>query len=113
MKIWWSIVRPMATPALATIGLFLALAYWNEWYNAMLFLNGVKHQPLQLFLYAVINKAEFIRNSAAAANIPIQDMPGDSLKMAVAVVSTGPIILLYPFVQRFFISGITVGAVKG
>ncbi len=113
MKIWWSIVRPMATPALATIGLFLALGYWNEWYNAMLFLNGVKHQPLQLFLYTVINKADFIRNSSAAANIPIQDMPGDSLKMAVAVVSTGPIILLYPFVQRYFISGITVGAVKG
>jgi putative aldouronate transport system permease protein len=68
---------------------------------------------LQLFLYTVINKADFIRNSSAAANIPIQDMPGDSLKMAVAVVSTGPIILLYPFVQRYFISGITVGAVKG
>ncbi len=113
MKIWWSIVRPMATPALATIGLFLALGYWNEWYNAMLFLNGVKHQPLQLFLYSVINKADFIRSSAAAANIPVQDMPGDSLKMAVACVSTGPIILLYPFVQRFFISGITIGAVKG
>ena len=113
MRIWLSIVQPMATPAIATCGLFLALGYWNEWYNAMLFIGGLKHQPLQLFLYAVINKAEFIRSSAAAANIPVQDMPGDSLKMAVAVVSTGPIILLYPFVQRYFISGITVGAVKG
>jgi putative aldouronate transport system permease protein len=113
VRIWWSIIQPMATPALATIGLFLALGYWNEWYNAMLFLTGVKYQPLQLFLYQVINKADFIRSSAAAANIPVQDMPGDSLKMAVAVVSTGPIILLYPFVQRYFISGITVGAVKG
>ena len=112
-RIWWSIIQPMATPALATIGLFLALGYWNEWYNAMLFLNGVKYQPLQLFLYQVINKADFIRSSAAAANIPMQDMPGDSLKMAVAVVSTGPIILLYPFVQRYFIQGIIVGAVKG
>lgn len=113
MRIWFSIIQPMAAPAMATVGLFLALGYWNEWYNAMLFLNGVKYQPLQLFLYTVINKAEFIRSSAAAANIPMQDMPGDSLKMTVAVVSTGPIILLYPFVQRYFISGITVGAVKG
>jgi putative aldouronate transport system permease protein len=112
-RVWWSIIQPMATPALATIGLFLALGYWNEWYNAMLFIQQLKYQPLQLFLYTVINKADFIRSSAAAANIPIQDMPGDSLKMAVAVVSTGPIILLYPFVQRYFITGITVGAVKG
>lgn len=113
MRIWWSIIRPMAAPGLATVALFLALGYWNEWYNAMLFIPGLKFQPLQLFLYQVINKADFIRNSAAAANIPIQDMPGDSLKMAVAVVSTGPIILLYPFIQRYFISGVVVGAVKG
>lgn len=113
LRIWWSIIQPMATPALATIGLFLALNYWNEWYNAMMFIPQLKYQPLQLFLYQVINKADFIRSSAAAANLPMQDMPGDSLKMAVAVVSTGPIILLYPFVQRYFISGIVVGAVKG
>lgn len=112
-RIWLSIIQPMAVPALATISLFLALGYWNEWYNAMIFLPQVKYQPLQYFLYTVINKADFIRSSAAAANIPVQDMPGDSLKMAVAVVSTGPIILAYPFVQRYFISGITVGAVKG
>lgn len=112
-KIWWSIIQPMATPALATVGLFLALGYWNEWYGAMMFIPQLKYQPLQLFLYNVVNKADFIRSSAAAANVPIVDMPGESLKMAVAVVSTGPIILLYPFVQRYFISGITVGAVKG
>lgn len=112
-RIWLSIIQPMATPALATIALFLALGYWNEWYNALLFLPQVKYQPLQYFLYTVINKADFIRSSAAAANVPVQDMPGDSLKMAVAVISTGPIILLYPFIQRYFISGIVVGAVKG
>jgi putative aldouronate transport system permease protein len=112
-RIWWSIIQPMALPATATVGLFLALNYWNEWYNAMLFIPQLKYQPLQLFLYQVINKAEFIKSSSAAANIPIQDLPGDTLKMAVAVVSTGPIILLYPFIQRYFISGLVVGAVKG
>lgn len=108
------IIFPMAKPALATVGLFLALGYWNEWYNAMLFLSSsVKYVPLQLFLYNVVSKADFIRNSAAAANIPSQDIPMESMKMATAVVATGPIILVYPFVQKYFIKGITVGAVKG
>jgi putative aldouronate transport system permease protein len=112
-RIWWSIIQPMALPATATVALFLALNYWNEWYNAMLFIPQLKYQPLQLFLYQVINKAEFIKSSSAASNIPIQDLPGDTLKMAVAVVGTGPIILLYPLLQRYFISGLVVGAVKG
>lgn len=112
-RIWLSIIQPMALPALATVSLFLALGFWNEWYNALLFLPQVKFQPLQYFLYQVINKADFMRSSAAAANVPVVDMPGEGLKMTVAVVSTGPIILLYPFIQRYFISGIVVGAVKG
>jgi putative aldouronate transport system permease protein len=112
-RIWWSIIQPMALPATATVALFLALNYWNEWYNAMLFIPQLTYKPLQLFLYEVINKADFIKQSSAAANIPIQDLPGDSLKMAVGVVATGPIILLYPFIQRYFIQGIVVGAVKG
>jgi len=108
------IILPMAKPALATVGLFLALGYWNEWYNAMLFLSSsVKYVPLQLFLYNVVSKADFIRNSAAAANVPPQDIPMESMKMATAVAATGPIILVYPFVQKYFIKGITVGAVKG
>jgi putative aldouronate transport system permease protein len=108
------LILPMTTPALATIGLFTALAYWNEWYNALLFLSpDVKYRPLQLFLYNVITSAEFIRNSAASSNVPLRDMPLESMKMATAVVATGPVILFYPFVQRYFIKGITVGAVKG
>jgi putative aldouronate transport system permease protein len=103
----------MLKPALATIGLFLASGYWNEWYNAMLFIGGVKYPPLQLFLYNVVNKAAFIRNSAASANIPPQDIPLETMKMATAVVATGPIIIVYPFVQKYFIKGITIGAVKG
>lgn len=108
------LILPISKPALATVGLFLALGYWNEWYNAMLFLSSsVRYQPLQLFLYNVITKADFIRNSAASANIPAQDIPLESMKMATAVVATGPIILAYPFVQKYFIRGITIGAVKG
>jgi putative aldouronate transport system permease protein len=104
----------MTTPALATIGLFIALGYWNEWYNAMLFLSpDMKYRPLQLFLYNVITSADFIKNSSASSNVPLRDMPLESMKMATAVVATGPVILFYPFIQRYFIKGITVGAVKG
>ena len=74
---------------------------------------NVKYRPLQLFLYNIVTKADFIRNSAAQSNIPPQDVPLESMKMATAVVATGPIIMVYPFVQRYFIQGITVGAVKG
>ena len=112
--IFMRLILPMTTPALATIGLFIALGYWNEWYNAMLFLSpDMKYRPLQLFLYNVITSADFIRNSSAASNVQLRDMPLESMKMATAVVATGPVILFYPFVQRYFIQGITVGAVKG
>lgn len=108
------LILPMTTPALATIGLFLALGYWNEWYNSMLFLSpDVKYRPLQLFLYNVVTSADFIRNSAAASNVTPRDVPLESMKMATAVVATGPVIIFYPLVQRYFIQGITVGAVKG
>ncbi|MFB3168598.1 putative aldouronate transport system permease protein [Bacillus niacini] len=112
--IFLRIILPMTTPALATIGLFIALGYWNEWYNSMLFLSpNMEYRPLQLFLYNVITSADFIRNSAASANVTPQDIPLESMKMATAIVATGPVILFYPFVQKYFIQGITVGAVKG
>jgi putative aldouronate transport system permease protein len=112
--IFLKIILPMAKPALATVGLFLALSYWNEWYNSMLFLSSkVEYIPLQLFLYNTINQAKYIRESAAASNIPAMDIPLESMKMATAVIATGPIIFVYPFVQKYFIQGITVGAVKG
>jgi len=113
-RIFIRIIFPTAKPALATVGLFLALAYWNEWYNSMLFLSSkVDYRPLQLFLYNTINEARYIRDSAAASNIPAVEIPLESMKMATAVVATGPIIFAYPFVQKYFIQGITVGAVKG
>lgn len=114
MKVFVSLILPMLKPALATIGLFLAIGYWNEWYQSSLFLSAkVKYKPLQYNLYEVINTAQMLKNSVASMYITLQDMPTETLKMATAVVSTGPIIFVYPFVQRYFISGITVGAVKG
>ena len=114
MRIFVSLILPMLKPALATIGLFLALGYWNEWYQSSLFLGSkVAVKPLQYTLYEVVNKIDALKNSVAGQFINISDIPQESVKMANAVLATGPIVLLYPFVQKYFISGITVGAVKG
>lgn len=112
-RIYWQIFLPLAKPALATIGLFLTLAYWNEWYNAMLYIQTPSKYPLQYFLQQIISKANVQLLVQQGAVINTADMPSESIKMATAVVATGPIILVYPFVQKYFVSGITVGAVKG
>jgi ABC-type glycerol-3-phosphate transport system permease component len=112
-RIFLSLIFPMMKPALATIGLFLALGYWNEWYGSMLYLTNLDYKPLQYYLYKMVNEAAALRQSTAGANVVLTALPTTTLKMATAVLTTGPIILLYPFVQKYFISGITVGSVKG
>ena len=113
-RIFVQLALPMMKPALATVGLFLALGYWNEWYLSSLYLGStVEFKPLQYYLYNVINTANALRNSVAGSNVSITKLPSNTLKMASAVVATLPIIFLYPFVQKYFVSGITVGAVKG
>ena len=114
VRIFVSLVLPMLKPALATIGLFLAIGYWNEWYQSSLFLSSkVEVKPLQYTLYEIVNKTDALRNSVAGQYVSITDIPTEGVKMANAVLATGPIVLVYPFVQKYFISGITVGTVKG
>jgi len=112
-RIYWQIYMPLAKPSLATIGLFLTLAYWNEWYNAMLYVQTTAKFPLQYFLQRIVNQANIQLLVQQGLSINTADLPSESIKMATAVVATGPIILVYPFVQKYFVSGLTVGAVKG
>ncbi len=107
------VVLPVLKPALATIGLFLALGFWNDWYRSSLFSINSSTWTLQFYLYNMVNKATSMRDLALEAGITIQDMPTESVKMAMAMLATGPVLLVYPFVQKYFVSGITVGAVKG
>ena len=114
----FQIVMPLIKPALATVGLFIALAYWNDWYNAMLYINTEDKYPLQYFLYQQVNNIEaykkLIANSAvSSAVVTAVSLPTQTLKMALTIVVTGPIILAYPMVQKYFVQGITIGAVKG
>ena len=110
--IFVKLILPMLKPALATIGLFLALGYWNEWYQSSLFLNQKDYLPLQYYLYNIISGSAALKNSPAGNMITVT-LPQETLKMATAVIATGPVVLVYPFVQKYFIAGITVGAVKG
>jgi multiple sugar transport system permease protein/putative aldouronate transport system permease protein len=113
-RIFLQLALPLMKPALATVGLFLALGYWNEWYLSSLYLGStVEFKPLQYHLYNLINTANALKNSVAGQNVSVSDLPSNTLKMASAVMATGPILLLYPFVQKYFVSGITIGAVKG
>jgi putative aldouronate transport system permease protein len=111
--IYWKIFIPLAIPSLATIGLFSALGYWNEWYNAMLYIQTPAKYPLQYFLQKMVNQVNIQSLLSQGIVINTEELPTQSVKMAVAVLATGPIILLYPFVQRYFVSGLTIGAVKG
>ncbi len=111
--IYWKIFIPLAVPSLATIGLFSALGFWNEWYNGMLYIQTPDKYPLQYFLQRMINQTNVQALINQGVVIDASELPTQSIKMATAVLATGPIILLYPFVQRYFVSGLTIGAVKG
>lgn len=111
--IFTRIVLWIITPALAAIGLFIALAYWNDWFNAMLFIDDHRMYPLQYMLYRIINNVRFASAMTARAGVPAPRMPQQSIQLAMTVVATGPIIFLYPFLQKYFVKGITIGAVKG
>lgn len=107
------IILPLCKSGLATIGLFMALHYWNDWYNAMLYINSADKYPLQYMLYDLLNQAQSLARIAAQSGIQVENLPTNTMKLAMAVVATGPILLVYPFVQKYFVKGITVGSVKG
>lgn len=112
-RIFFVIILPLLKSGLATIGLFLALGYWNDWYNAMLYMNSEAKYPLQYMLYSIQQQTQALAAIAGQAGISVQNLPSSSLKLAMAVVATGPIVILYPFVQKYFVAGITIGSVKG
>ena len=113
LRIFLRIVLQLSTPALATIGLFIALGKWNDWYSSMLFIKTESRHTLQYYLYRMVNMANAIRNMAQAGVSVDVRLPSETLKMAMAIVATGPVVLVYPFVQRYFVKGLSIGAVKG
>ncbi|MDR1262434.1 MAG: carbohydrate ABC transporter permease [Oscillospiraceae bacterium] len=118
LVVFFRLILPLSTPLLATLGLFSALAYWNDWFNSMLFITKENKMSLQYFLQEMINSIQALKNlvsmGAGAASLSgMVSLPQETMKMAMTVITTGPIILLYPLVQRYFVKGLTIGAVKG
>lgn len=115
-RIFFRIALPLSTPALATLGLFIAFGYWNEWYNALLFIDNDKYIPLQLLLVRILSQAEFLANSPMAEvsdKLRFAQFPTLSVRMAMAIVASGPMLIVFPFFQRYFVKGIAVGSLKG
>jgi multiple sugar transport system permease protein/putative aldouronate transport system permease protein len=114
-RILYNIVLPLSFPAMATVGLFTAVAYWNDWWLGVILLSFAKFRPLSVLILRMINNLEAIRRAMEqpGATVSMAEMPSLAIRMATTVITIGPIILVYPFVQRYFIKGLTVGAVKG
>ena len=109
-RILWSIVLPLSKPVIAVIGLFYAVAYWNSFFAALLYLNDSSHWPLQMIVRMYVLQGSSL--SAAGAGDSSTLLP-QSLQMAVVVCATIPIIIVYPFLQRYFTAGVLSGAIKG
>lgn len=110
VRIAFQIYLPVCKPVLATITLFYGIGYWNNYFNALMFVDDTKLYPLQMILFQLQSSIEMVKQLTMGVTAT---PPAESIKMATTVVTVGPIILLYPFLQKYFIKGIVVGAVKG
>lgn len=112
-RIFGTLAVPLSKTAMLTVGLMYALGYWNDWWNALMFINDRDKFPLQYYLYNIMSNVNAISSgripAGAAANIKL---PAETVKMAVTIITIGPIIFLYPFIQKYFVNGIMTGAVK-
>ena len=117
-RVFRSIVLPLSKAGLATIALFVMVGKWNEWFTGMLYIENPKLVPVQTMLTRIQQQLDFIKNNSDYASTMegqkmLMSMPTEQTRMAILVLSTLPIIFAYPFFQRFFIQGLTIGSVKG
>lgn len=113
-KTYVQIVLPMSTPVIATVALFVILQYWNDWQLPLLLLDtGHRHlYPLQYLLRQILAQVSFAQNQTVKL-VGANELPQESVKMATVIVTLGPIVLVYPYIQKYFVKGITMGAIKG
>ncbi|MDR9854855.1 carbohydrate ABC transporter permease [Paenibacillus sp. VCA1] len=116
LRIFFKIVVPLSLPIMATIGLFNTLSYWNDWYNCMLFIDKPELYNIQYLMTKTLTNIQYLlmkSNSTAQVGELLAKMPQETVRMALAVVGIAPLLFAYPFFQKYYISGITSGAVKG
>lgn len=111
--IMFRIILPMSLPAMATIGLFYAIAFWNKWFEALLYISDDRLYPLQYLIQRIMSNLQFAKQLMAKGVLMDIETPTLTVNLATTVVTIGPIVLLYPFLQKYFVKGLMVGAVKG
>ena len=115
LRIFLRLVLPVSLPSLATVALFLTFGYWNDWYQASMYLESSRHDlfPLQYVLINIEKNIQFLANSDMITSAETGELPTETMRMAIVVITIVPIMFSYPFFQRYFTSGLTVGAIKG
>jgi putative aldouronate transport system permease protein len=113
LRIFLQLVMPLSTPALATVGLFMILMYWNDWWLSLLYINDPNLFPLQYLLFSIMRNAEFLTSNENTGLLMGIELPTQTLRMAMVVIAMGPIAIVFLALQRYFIRGILIGSVKG
>lgn len=112
LRIAFQIYMPLCVPVLATISLFYALSYWNDWFNAIMLIDNKDLYPLQYILFQLRSNIQMLEMLPTGANSGYT-MPAESTKMATVILTIGPIVFLYPYLQQYFVKGLVIGSVKG
>ncbi|NEN83539.1 carbohydrate ABC transporter permease [Paenibacillus elgii] len=117
-RIFVQIILPLSLPVLATVSLFQTLNYWNDWFTSLVFITGNQNVNLQYLMYKTMLDIQFLTSNTQALQAINQsggglNLPTETVRMAMAVLGIGPIVFAYPFFQKYFVKGLTVGAVKG
>ncbi|MBQ9305206.1 MAG: carbohydrate ABC transporter permease [Butyrivibrio sp.] len=115
LTIFFKIIFPLAIPTVATISLFTALIYWNDWVNALYYIQKPQYYGIQNLLIRIMNNIQYLKSGAAsiAVGTGAVSLPSNAVRMSMAVIGILPIVVIYPFVQKYFVKGVVVGAVKG
>ncbi|MCV4231443.1 carbohydrate ABC transporter permease [Virgibacillus sp. LDC1] len=113
-RMYYKIILPLSLPIMATVGMFQGLAYWNDWNNGLVFVTDPELFSLQNLLNRIMSDIQYLtRNSSMNSGNALEQLPSETFRMAVAVIGVVPILVAYPFFQKYFVKGMTIGAVKG
>jgi putative aldouronate transport system permease protein len=116
LRIFFTIILPLSTPALATLGLFISFGFWNSWVPSLLYIDNEKLIPIQLLLVRMLQSLEFLTSNSDFVNqfgVDTSELPTLSARMAMAILAGGPMVFIFPFFQKYFVKGLTVGSLKG
>jgi putative aldouronate transport system permease protein len=116
-RVYWQIILPLSKPALATIALFVLLDKWNDWFTSLIYIRDEKLYTLQFLLQRILMEMEYLKTTMTynlnMENVNLYKLPSESIRFAMAIVAAGPLLIVFPFFQKYFSKGLTVGAVKG